>query len=199
MAEQYKVVAIHYWQDVKRKIDDLMDYPPTISVGIHNSAEPKELLKFVKKLPKARRILYISLTKTYRSLYPHIKNDRRFRVVDCVSPSVFGESHPPKGCVYMEMPLSIQELGSMITKAVKNEKADIVVLDSLTQFVDFSQKAMTPEVYNLFNKLKERSRRSIKFFLLYDDKRKGLRELPTYQADMIIRMQVETDKIQWWK
>ncbi|CAD7770885.1 hypothetical protein AIOGIFDO_00921 [Candidatus Methanoperedenaceae archaeon GB37] len=199
MEDEFEVVAVNYWKDVKRELKTLLPHHWKTMLLIHNSIEFTDIKNFLSKIPCNSGGVYISLTKTSDSIKPYI-NDTNLFVVDCVSATVF-EKEDTEGCSFEPPPSNLKALAELIDKYSKRLKPDLIILDSLSQFIDFSQTSMTEgrEFYDFLESLRQhRPRLPCRFILLYDHVlSKKLRTLPSFRVDMILRLEVIKEQIAW--
>jgi len=120
LKDEGELITINYWKDVKKDIDNMLFSSWDIMLLIHNSSEFKDMLDFFNKLPFSRKILYISLSRTFESINPYVKPPyfkklTKIYVVDCVSSLLFKE-RKNKECFYEEPPSNFKELARLIDK-----------------------------------------------------------------------------------
>lgn len=199
--EGYEVVAVNYWKSANNEFKKIMlDFWNTLLL-IHDSLEFKEIVGFLNKIPYPGKIMYISLTKTNDAIKPHFKNLKsKIFVIDCVSSMVF-EKKGTQDCLFEQAPSNLNEMIELIEKDLKNIKPDIIILDSLSQFIDFSSISTLKgrELYDFLDYLKSRySRTPHKFILLYDNiLSKELANLPTTGVDVILKYEVIMGRVDW--
>jgi hypothetical protein len=203
MKEGYEVVAVNYWKSVNNEFRRItLDFWNTLLL-IHDSLEFKEIAGFLNKFPHPGKILYISLTKTNDAIKPHFKNiTSKIFVVDCVSSLVF-EKKGAQDCLFEPTPSSLNEMIELIEKYSKKIEPDIIVLDSLSQFIDFSSISSSKgrELYAFLDYLKSRfSKTPYRFIILYDNAlSKELANLPSTGVDMILKYEVVMGRVDWEK
>jgi archaellum biogenesis ATPase FlaH len=201
MKEGYEVVAVNYWKSVNNEFRKItLDFWNTLLL-IHDSLEFKEIAGFVNKFPYPGKILYVSLTKTNDAIKPHFKNLKsKIFVIDCVSSMIF-EKKETQGCIFEPTPSSLNEMIELIEKYSKKIEPDIIILDSLSQFIDFSSISSSKgrELYGFLDYLKSRySRTPYRFIILYDNTlSKELANLPTTGVDIILKYEVITGRVDW--
>ncbi|MGB8218578.1 MAG: hypothetical protein WCE94_14870 [Candidatus Methanoperedens sp.] len=201
MKEGYEVVAVNYWKSVNNEFRKItQDFWNTLLL-IHDSLEIKEIAGFLNKFPRTGKILYISLTKTNDAIKPHFKDVKtKVFVVDCVSSMVF-EKKESQDCVFEPTPSGLNEMIGMIDKYSKQLEPDFIVLDSLSQFIDFSSVSSIKgrELYEFLDYLKSRySKTPYRFIILYDNTlSKELANLPSTGVDVILKYEVVMGRIGW--
>jgi archaellum biogenesis ATPase FlaH len=199
MKEGYEIVAVNYWKSVNNEIKRIMaDFWNTLLL-IHDSLDFPELVGFLNKMPSSGKIMYISLTKSNDSMKPHLKNLKsKIFVIDCVSSMIF----EPKGgqdCQFEPTPSSLNEMMELIEKYINILKPDLIVIDSFSQFIDFSSVSNPrgKELYGFLDHLKNKySRTHYKFILLYDNiLSRELVNLPFTSVDVILKYEILTGRI----
>jgi len=201
MKDGYEVVAVNYWKSVNNEFKRIMlDFWNTFLL-IHDSLEFNEIVGFLNKIPYPGKIMYISLTKTSDSIKPDLKNLKsKIFIIDCVSSLVF-EKKEIRDCQFEPTPSNLNEMIELIEKHLKAIEPDLIVLDSLSQFIDFSSISVLKgrELYSFLDYLKNRySKTPYKFILLYDNiLSKELANLPTTGVDVILKYEIIAGRIDW--
>lgn len=189
---------ITYWSERTADIDKVISSTRDILLLLHNSVEFVDMIGFFNKLP-ADDMVYVSITKTYDSFNRYLpKLKARTSVIDCITSSVFSRKDAGD-CIYLKTPSNLHETTEVIKKAIE-DKPDYIVIDSLSQFIDFS--ALSPEQESLFlfsKNLKDLLRdKGSKAVLLYDcNVTKQIANLPRNYIDNIIKMDVTKSKVYW--
>lgn len=194
-----EVLAVNYWKETRKDLKKVLSEPWKTLLLFHNSKEVKEIVDFIKKLSGAKRILYISLTKTDNAIRPYFDDmATSLFIVDCVSGGVF-EKKNTRTSFYENPPSTIDEMSRLNDKYITELYPDYIILDSLSQFIDFSTTTPknTENLYDFLNTLKN-SRNSCKSILLYmDTSSKSVAFVPSYDVDIILKMEVISDKVYW--
>ena len=121
-------------------------------------------------------------------------------MVDCVSGFVI-ELKDTIDCIYRKPPHNLEEMKDLIIKNIHITNPNIIVVDSLSQFINFS----TPkdnEIRELYKFLKSIREDAIgitndTIILLYDDKMGSMKKLPTLFTDLILRLEVIREQVEW--
>lgn len=201
MKDGYEVVAVNYWKSVNNEFKRIMlDFWNTFLL-IHDSLEFNEIVGFLNKIPYPGKIMYISLTKTSDSIKPNLKNLKsKIFIIDCVSSFIF-EKKETQDCRFETTPSNLNEMIELIEKHLKAIGPDLIVLDSLSQFIDFSSISVLKgrELYSFLDYLRNRySKTPYRFILLYDNiLSKELANLPTTGVDVILKYEVIAGRIDW--
>jgi RNase adaptor protein for sRNA GlmZ degradation len=173
---------------------------------IHNSVEFSDIVDFLNKIRNSEQlhVMYLSLINSYSRinevLKEHPLESKRLFVVDCVSGFVI-ELKDTHDCVYRKPPINLEELKELLMKNIASQSPDIVVVDSMSQFINFSMPTEDElsKFYLFLQSLKENimglSDDSI--ILLYDDKVGQLQSLPTISVDLILKLEVIRDVPRW--
>ena len=196
-----EVIAINYWKEVRRDLSKILFSFWNSLLLIHNSLEFAYLLKFLNRLPYTGKIVYISLTKTYDSIYPYFDRvDAQFHVVDCVSSQLF-EQKNTEDCTFEYPPENFTEITRLIEKNLKKINPDFIILDSLSQFIDFSSVSMPDsiELHDFFSYLNtKRGSTPCRFILIYDESISNkIKQFPSFFIDIILKIEVKKGRIFW--
>lgn len=207
MEEDLEVIGVNYWKGIKkdRLSNELLRDWNTLLL-IHNSAEFEEIAFFLSSLPSAKRIIYISLTKGYDSLKTNVERlnskykiyGSKMIVIDCISTTIF-EKKSTRDCIYEFPPSNLKEIIVLINKYLQKYNPDVVIIDSLSQIIDFTSISTNHDVYSFINYLKNlRATTVCRFILLYDDfLRKELKSIPMFFIDITLKLEVIKDKVLW--
>ncbi len=196
MDEEPQIVAINYWKEIKMELNNIVGNIKDIALVIHNSVELEDLIDFFDRFPVRKKLLYISLTKTYGSVKDTLKK-LHFSVstIDCVSGGVF-VSASAEDVLFQKMPETLDELYNIILSADKTYFPDYVVIDSFSQFMDFASANYDRKKLQIFfAKLTEIDK---KIILLYEDNlARKLVGLPTLYISTILKIEMIRNKIFW--
>jgi len=198
MREGFEIVAVNYWKSVNNEIKRiLLDFWNTFLL-IHDSLDFADIVGFLNKMPNPGKIMYISLTKSNDSMKPHIKDIKsKIFIIDCVSSMIF-EKKSSQDCQFEPTPASLNEMMELIEKYILVVKPDLIVIDSFSQFIDFSSVSMHKgkELYEFLDQLKKKyARTPYRFLLLYDNVlSKELVNLPFTSVDVILKYEILTKR-----
>ena len=196
MREGFEIVAVNYWKSVNNEIKRiLLDFWNTFLL-IHDSLDFADIVGFLNKMPNPGKIMYISLTKSNDSMKPHLKDLKsKIFIIDCVSNMIF-EKKASQDCQFEPTPASLNEMMELIEKYILVVKPDLIVIDSFSQFIDFSSVSMHKgkELYEFLDQLKKKyARTPYRFLLLYDNVlSKDLVNLPFTSVDVILKYEILT-------
>ena len=199
MKDDDAVVAVNYWKESRKELKKLLSEPWKTLLLFHNSQEVRETADFINKLSGSKKIVYISLTRTDNVIISSFKDmDKSLFIIDCISSGVF-EKKNTKTSFFENSPSTFDEIMALTEKYLKELEPDLVILDSLSQFIDFSTPTpkYTPELYKYLNSLKY-IRAPCRFILLYmSTLSKWIAFMPTFDVDLIVKMEVIVEKIYW--
>ena len=202
------VTNINFWKEVQYEMNNILKELKGIVLLAHNSIEFVDIIDLLNKIKTERSttILYISLVRTYDFLklaldQKPLKNKRIF-FIDCVSGSAFTEEKAIDDALYYDPPSNLIEMKELVKFGIEKTDPDIVVIDSLTQFMDFSM----PTEYNLSDLHK--FLRALKseylninqdtFILLYDSGMSFMQNLPKLSLDQILKVEILKEE-PWWR
>lgn len=116
-------------------------------------------------------------------------DNKRMMFIDCVSGYAFPKEDKIDEAFYHKPPKNLSELKEIIKFGFQKSRPDIVVLDSLSQFMNFSQitEESISELYKFLKRLKEEKNNC--FILLYDNTLGLLENLPKKQTDHILKIE----------
>ena len=204
--DEREVVQINYWKEVRKEINKTIKELSGLVLLIHNSLEFQDVIDFLNTLRKDEQltILYVSLINSYKKIKGVLDvkplQNKRLSVVDCVSGFLI-ELQDDVNCVYRKPPRNLKGMKELISKNVRLNKPNIVIVDSLTQFINFSnpEDSDLHELYKFLQSLKDEILRITvdTVILLYDDKMGSLVRLPTMFTNHILRLEVIKEKPSW--
>jgi hypothetical protein len=204
--DEREVVQINYWKEVHKEINQTIRELSGLVLLIHNSLEFTDIVDFLNTIRKDEKltVLYISLINSYKKIKNVLENkpllNKRLNVVDCVSGFLI-ELQDDVACVYRKPPHNLEEMKELVSKNVSLTNPNMVIVDSLTQFINFSMPDDNDlhHFYRFLQSLKDEIMRVIidTVILLYDDKMGSLRRLPTMFTNHILRIEVIKEKPEW--
>jgi hypothetical protein len=203
--EEFQVAQVNYWKEIRKELDKTFKSLHGVILLTHNSVEFTDLIEFLKNVRGNQQttVLYISLINSYS----HIKNTlqthplplKKFFVVDCVSGFLI-EIQDSIYCIYRKPPNNLEEMKNLIMKNIQWSNPNIIVVDSISQFINFTVPT-DEELHNLYEFLL-----SIKdtlgitcdaIILVYDDRLGSMKKLPTMFTDAILKLEVIKEKPEW--
>ncbi|PIZ49130.1 hypothetical protein COY28_06630, partial [Candidatus Woesearchaeota archaeon CG_4_10_14_0_2_um_filter_57_5] len=185
MNMDFAVTSMNVWKEVRASLQHELSQGEVLL--LINNAEFVDLLD-VLNLIEAKRMLYVSMTKTAASVVAGLKKSKAQPLfIDCVSPSIFAKQ-APMDCRYARMPQDFDHLYELMAGLVQEVLPHIVVVDSISQLIDFSvQQYDRSQLEQFVRQLKRCHRRyGARFILLYDDRvKRKLINLPGLYVDSI--------------
>ena len=201
-----EIVQTNYWKEMRKDINETVENIRGIVLLTHNSVDFSDVIDFLNRIKKNEHltVLYISLINSYNYINQELQNNslesKRLFVVDCVSKS-FLDTHDGDNYIYRETPNTLKEMKNLIKDSLKIIKPNIIVVDSLSQYINFTTPtdAELNELYQFLHAIKEDilGITCYAVILLYDDKLGPMRKLPTLFTDLILKLEVIKENMQW--
>jgi len=193
-------VEINYWRSIQNEVDEVLEKLQGIILVLHDSMEFTQFIDFLQKIQSNHftNVLYISLTRSHDYIRHAMELkpfDRKLiYVFDCVSGFAFPTEDHNDNCLYHKPPQDLAQLKEIIKYGIEKSNPEIIVLDSLSQFVNFSQST-DKELHDLslfLQTLKDDTLniRQKTVLLLYDTKLSSSRILPKMMIDMILKIEI---------
>ena len=205
MKEQ-KIAHVNYWKKMLKETNEVIGNLHGLVLIIHNSVNFSDIVNFLNKIKPDKRLmlLYISFINSYNNikqiLKDHPLNKKKLFVVDCVSGFVI-ELHDTPECAYRKPPSNLEQLKELLLKNIGAYSPNIVVIDSMSQFINFSipTDEELEDFYRFLYSVKENiwGLKDDSIVLLYDDKIGGLQSLPTVSIDLILKLEVIRESPRW--
>ena len=201
MKEEHEVIAANFWKFSNYQLKRILQEYWNTLLLIHESVEFPQIVDFLGRIPYPGKIMYISLTRTCDNIKPHIKDKKlKIFIVDCVSGQIF-ETKSTENCFFEQIPSNLSEMLGLIDNMIQKIAPDIIVLDSLSQFIDFSSISISKgrELYDFLDSLKNKySMTHYRFIILYDNVlSKELFQMPQASVDVILKLEVLTGRVNW--
>ena len=121
-------------------------------------------------------------------------DQKKIYFIDCVSGFAFPEEDNIDDCMYHKPPNNLEKMKDIIKFGIKKCNPDIVVLDSLSLFINFSRptKDELTDLYEFLKVLRQSVLNIIQnaFVLLYDNKMGIINNLPKQSADLILNLEI---------
>ncbi|HEC95345.1 MAG TPA: hypothetical protein ENI45_05205, partial [Thermoplasmatales archaeon] len=135
---------INYWMEIQNRLSDILKDLSGIVLMIHSGMEFIDIVALLNMIKPDRfiNVLYISLVRSYnymkQVLNHHPCGQKRIFVIDCVSGYAFPTEDRVDDCFYHKPPSSLEEMKRIITFGVEKCNPEMIVVDSLSQFINFS-------------------------------------------------------------
>ena len=124
---------------------------------------------------------------------------KKISFIDCVSGFAFPIEDNIDDCFYHKPPSNLEEIKKIIKFGIEKSNPDIIVLDSLSQFINFSKPTEDElnDLYNFLQIIREDTVNVIQntFILLYDNKLGVMQKLPKMYTDMILKLEILGDNL----
>lgn len=202
-----KIIQVNYWKKMLKETKEVVGKLHGVVLLIHNSVEFSDIINFLNKVRpnEELKVLYISFINSYRRIGETIKNNNSLHskdlfVVDCVSGFLVNLKDTPD-CAYRQPPSNLEGLKKLIMGNIGEQDPNIVVVDSLSQFINFSMPKDDEinEFYRFLRDIRENifGLAEDSILLLYDENVAKIQKLPTISLDLILRLEVIRDKPRW--
>ncbi len=205
-AEDTLLEYTNYWKEAHKEIHEILQDFKGIMLLTHNSIEFTDIVDFLNKVRPGKflNLLYISLIRSYDYmtvvlLRKQLENKRIF-FIDCVSGYAFPSEKEIDDCIYHKPPHTLNEMKELISFGIKKANPEIIVIDPLSQFINFSQptEGEINDLYNFLKSLKDTlGIMQNTFILLYDSKLRTMQHLPKISADLILKIEVVKEEARW--
>jgi len=187
------------------EIDNVLQDLRGIVLVLHDSMEFTQCLDFYNKIKSNHftNILYISLTRSYDYMRHALEqkpfNQKRILFIDCVSGFAFPAEENIDVCFYHKPPRDIHSMEDIIRFGIEKTNPDIIIIDSLTQFINFSRptEQEVNEFYSFLQDIRKQMLNLVNntFILLFDTRMGVIHHLPTKDIDIILKMEANTSSI----
>ena len=201
------IITINYWKEIHNEIIDILKNLSGIVLLTHNSIEFTEIVDILNKTKTERftNVLYISLVRSYEYMRLVLNkkplNQKKIVFIDCVSGYAFPSEDNVDDCLYHKPPFNLEEMKEIIKFGIQKASPDIIVIDSLTQFINFSHptEGELGDFYKFLKSLKDDTLTIIQdtFILLYDSKMSMMQNLPKISTDLILKIEVSKEEPRW--
>ena len=201
-----EIVHVNFWKEMHKEIRKTIKNIHGLVLLTHNSVDFSDIVDFLNKIGQEEKltILYISLVNSYSNMKKILDvkplDSKKLFVVDCVS-NFITEHIDTVDCVYTKPPDNLNDMKELIMENIQKFHPNLVVLDSLSQFINFSMPS-NEKLHNFYRFLKSIRRDAIgitndTFILIYDDKMGSMKTLPTLFTDTILKLEVIREEIKW--
>jgi len=201
-----KIIQVNYWKELRKEINKTIGKIHGLILLTHNSVEFSDIVDFLNKIRKDEEltILYISLINSYSQIKNTLKtkslDSKKLFLVDCVS-GFLNKLQDTADCVYRKPPQNLEEMKELMVNNIQLANPDIIVVDSLSQFINFSmpEERELIELYNFLKSIKKNVMGVINdtIILLYDNKMGSMKKLPVMFTDVILKLEVIREIISW--
>ncbi len=206
-APEEEVISINYWKEIHKEISDILKNLHGIVIVTHNSIEFSEIIGLLNKTrpDHFHNVLYISLIRSYDFMKLALDkkpiDNKKINFIDCVSGYAFPSEDNIDVCYYHKPPSNLEQIKEIIKFGIEKCNPDIVVIDSLSQFINFSRptESEISDLYKFLHTLRSSSLNIIQdtFLLLYDTKLGVMQNLPKFATDLILKIEILKEEPRW--
>lgn len=202
-----EVININYCKEIHSDISSILEEIRGIILITHNSIEFTDVIDILN-ITRPRHlmtVLYISLTRSYEfmklALSQKELREKQLYFIDCVSGFAFPKEDNVDDCLYHRPPSNLDEMKEIITFGIQKSNPDIIVIDSLSQFINFSRPTEN-EVNDLYKFLRTIRGSGLNivqdtFMLFYDNRMGMMINLPKMHTDLILKVEVLKEDPVW--
>jgi len=193
-------VEINYWRSIQNEVDAVLENLQGIILVLHDSMEFIQCIDFFQKIQSNHftNVLYISLTRSYDYMRHALElkpvGMKHLYIIDCVSGFTFPTEDHIDNCLYHKPPQDLVQMKEILKFGIEKCNPDIIVIDSLSQFVNFSQSSdkelrdLSFFLQTLRNDALNIRQKTV--LLFYDTKLGSPRILPDMAIDMMLKIEV---------
>lgn len=207
LSNEDETVSVNYWKEVHKELPEILKKVHGIVLVSHNSIEFSEIVGLLKKTRPndVLNLLYISLIRSYDFMRlvldkNPIKN-KNISFVDCVSGFAFSPQENIGDCLYHPPPQSLNQIKDIMSLSIAKFNPEIIVVDSLTQFINFSNPTENEisEFYKFISSIRTNSINFIQntFVLFFDTKLDIMKNLPKFSVDLILKVEILKQRSRW--
>jgi len=189
----------NYWMEIQNRLSETLNNIKGLVLVVYTGLEFTDFVEILNKVEPNRfiNVLYISLVRSYKYIKQVLEykpcKSKRFFVVDCVSGYAFPTEEGMDECFYHKPPSSLEEMKKIIEFGVEKSNPEMMVVDSLSQFINFSHPTEDElnQLYSFLKMLKNEVSTNGQeiIILLYDSNISRLHRLPKDAVDEIIKIE----------
>ena len=198
------VVNVHQCDKIGHELAVAVHDLSGIVLFAHNSIEFTDIVDVLNLIRSGQfcTILYISLIRSYRYMKAvmdqHPLQNKRIGVIDCVSGFTFPVEDRIDDCLYHKPPHDLEDMKEIIAFGVEKTNPDVIVFDSLSQFINFSQPS-EEDLHGLSNFLRSLQDDTMNvvqntMMFLYDDRLGATKYLSRMAVNTLIKLELTKDK-----
>jgi hypothetical protein len=198
-----EVIQGNYWKEIQNEMPAILEDLRGIVLLTHNSLEFTNIIDFLNKVKPGHfsNVLYISLIRSYNYMQLALERkpleQKKIFFIDCVSGYAFPPDDGVDDCFYHKPPQNLNELKNIVKFGVEKCNPDVIVIDSLTQFINFSRPT-EDEISSLYEFLHSMRGNVLNivqdtFILLYDTKMSIMQGLPRAHTDLILKIEMSKE------
>jgi len=195
---------INYWKEIDEELPNILQNLHGIVLLAHNSIEFTNIIDFLNKTRPNQflNILYISSIRSYNYMRTALEqkplDQKRIFFIDCVSGFAFPPDEDLDECFYHKPPTNLEEMKEIMKFGIEKSNPDIVIVDSLSQFINFSHPTEQElnDFYTFLQSLRDNAINITQntFLLLYDNKMSIMQNLPKTYTDLILKIEMAKEE-----
>ena len=201
------VVNVHHYTKIGHELAVAVRDLSGIVLFAHNSIEFTDIVDVLNLIRPGQfcTLLYISLIRSYRYMKAALDQqplqNKRISVIDCVSGFTFPVEDRIDDCLYHKPPHDLEDMKEIIAFGIEKANPDIIVFDSLSQFINFSQPSEEDlhGLSNFLGTLRYETMNVVQntMVFLYDDRLGATKYLSRMAVDTLIKLELAKDKACW--
>jgi len=202
-----EVININFWKEIHKEISSTLEEISGIVLITHNSIQFPDIIDIlnVTRPNQIMTVLYISLTRSYEFMKSAL-NQKKLRekqlfFIDCVSGYAFPKENNIDDCIYHRPPSNLNEMREIITLGIQKSNPDIIIIDSISQFINFSRPTETKitDLYQFLRTIRESGLNIVQdtYMLFYDNQMDMMINLPKRYTDLILKIEVSKEEAFW--
>jgi len=204
---QANAIDVHHYTTIDHSLADALWDCRGVLFCAHNSLEFIDLIDILNLIRphEFSTLLYISLVRTYHymkaTLAQNPLENKKISIIDCVSGFTFPVDDRIDDCFYHKPPYDLEDMKDILDFGINKAHPDIVVFDSLSQFVNFAQPSQE-DLHALGNFLRSLQKELLTVeqkvaIFLYDDRLGASRHLIDMPVDMMIKVDLKDKSPHW--
>lgn len=202
-----EVIKINFWKEIHKEILSTLEEVSGIVLITHNSIQFPDIIDILNVTRPNQRItvLYISLTRSYEFMKSALNQkklkEKQLYFIDCVSGYAFSKDDNVDDCIYHKPPSNLNEMREIITLGIQKSNPDIIVIDSISQFINFSRPTETKatDLFQFLRTIRETGLNIVQdtYMLFYDNQMDMMINLPKMHTDLILKIEVSKEEASW--
>ena len=202
-----EVIKINFWKEIHKEILSTLEEVSGIVLITHNSIQFPDIIDILNVTRPNQRItvLYISLTRSYEFMKSALNQkkllEKQLYFIDCVSGYAFSKDDNIDDCIYHKPPSNLNEMRKIINLGIQKSNPDIIVIDSISQFINFSRPTETKatDLFQFLRTIRETGLNIVQdtYMLFYDNQMDMMINLPKMHTDLILKIEVSKEEAAW--
>ena len=202
-----EVIKINFWKEIHKEILSTLEEISGIVLITHNSIQFPDIIDILNVTRPNQRmtILYISLTRSYEFMKSALNQkklrEKQLYFIDCVSGYAFSKDDNFDDCIYHKPPSNLNEMRDIINLGIQKSNPDIILIDSISQFINFSRPTETKatDLFQFLRTIRETGLNIVQdtYMLFYDNQMDMMINLPKMHTDLILKIEVSKEEAAW--